>query len=71
MRFVPAAEILAHRFVWTTAFLVALLTWQGRWPEVQAALRSRRTVLLCLASSSAISLNWLAFIWAVNANPVL
>ncbi|MEP6809570.1 MAG: EamA family transporter RarD [Chthoniobacterales bacterium] len=71
MRFVPAAEILAHRFVWTTAFLVALLTWQGRWPEVRAALRSRRTVLLCLASSSAISLNWLTFIWAVNADRVL
>ena len=68
---VPASEILAHRFVWTTAFLTLLLTWQGRWPEVRDALRSRRTVLFCLASSIAISTNWLIFIWAVNANRVL
>ena len=68
---VPAPEILAHRFVWTTAFLVGLLTWQNRWPEVRAILRSRRILLLCLASGTAVSLNWLTFIWAVNAGRVL
>ncbi len=71
VRAVPASEILAHRFVWTTAFLVGLLTWQGRWPEVRSAFRSRRTVLFCLASGCAISCNWLMFIWAVNSNRVL
>ena len=71
MRDVPASEILAHRFVWTTTFLVCLLTWQGRWPEVRQAMRSRRALLFCLASGTAISLNWLMFIWAVNAGRVL
>ncbi|MDQ6655694.1 MAG: EamA family transporter RarD [Verrucomicrobiota bacterium] len=71
LRAVAASEILAHRFVWTTAFLVCLLTWQRRWPEVAAAARSRRTILYCLASGTAISCNWLMFIWAVNANRVL
>jgi len=68
---VPASEILAHRFVWTTAFLAGLLTWQKRWPEVRAALRSRPTMLYCIGSGTAISCNWLMFIWAVNANHVL
>ncbi|MDQ6861845.1 MAG: EamA family transporter RarD [Verrucomicrobiota bacterium] len=68
---VPAAEILAHRFVWTTAFLVSLLTWQGRWAEVRAAMRTRRTMFYCLASGIAISCNWLMFIWAVNVGRVL
>ncbi len=68
---VPAPEILAHRFVWTTLFLAALLSWQGRWPEVRDAMRSRRALLYCLASGLAISLNWLTFIWAVNVNRVL
>src|SRR3954465_7823398 len=68
---VPASEILAHRFVWTTAFLVGLLTWQRRWPEGRTAMRSRRTILYCLASGTAISCNWLMFIWAVNSNRVL
>lgn len=71
LKAVPASEILAHRFIWTAAFLIALLTWQRRWPEVRQAMRSRRAMLCCLASGSAISCNWLMFIWAVNANRVL
>ncbi len=67
---IPAAEILAHRFVWTTAFLIALLTWQKRWPEVSAA-ATQRNLLYCLASGFAITCNWFMFIWAVNANRVL
>jgi chloramphenicol-sensitive protein RarD len=68
---VPASEILAHRFVWTTAFLVFLLSWQGRWPEVRGHTRSRRAIGYCIASGLAVSLNWLTFIWAVNAGRVL
>jgi chloramphenicol-sensitive protein RarD len=71
VRAVPATEILAHRFVWTTGFLVCLLSWQKRWPDVATVVRSRRTLLLCLASGTAISCNWMMFIWAVNANRVL
>jgi chloramphenicol-sensitive protein RarD len=71
VRLVPATEILAHRFVWTTAFLALLLTWQGRWPDVRKALQSRRAVLFCLASGTAITSNWFIFIWAVNADRVL
>lgn len=66
-----AAEILAHRFVWTTLFLVALLSWQRRWPEVREATRSRRALLYCFASGLAISVNWLVFIWAVNVGRVI
>ena len=71
LRAVPSSEILAHRFVWTTAFLVILLTWQGRWSEVRIALRSRRAMFFCLTSGIAVSCNWLLFIWAVNADRVL
>jgi chloramphenicol-sensitive protein RarD len=68
---VPAPEILAHRCVWTTIFLMVLLTWQGRWPELREAARSRRTLLYCLASGLALSTNWLFFIWAVNVGRVV
>ena len=68
---VPASEILAHRFVWTTAFLVFLLSWQRRWPEVRGHIHSRRAIGYCIASGLAVSLNWLTFIWAVNVGRVL
>ena len=71
MAAVPASQILAHRVVWTALFLVIVLSWKQRWVEVRSALSSRRVTLYCLASGAAISLNWLIFIWAVNANRVL
>jgi chloramphenicol-sensitive protein RarD len=67
----PAIEILAHRFVWTTVFLIGLLSFQQRWPEVREATRSRRALLYCFASGLAISVNWLFFIWAVNVGRVI
>ncbi len=71
LRFIPASEILAHRFVWTCLFMIILLSWQKRWPEVLGNLRSRRTALLCAGSGVAIAINWFVFIWAVNAGRVL
>jgi chloramphenicol-sensitive protein RarD len=71
LKTLPAAEILAHRFVWTTVFLIVLLTWQRRWPELRDAARSRRTLLYCLASGLSLSINWLFFIWAVNVGRVV
>ena len=68
---IPASEILAHRFVWTTTFLIGLLSFQQRWPEVRQATRSRRALLYCFASGLAISVNWLFFIWAVNVGRVI
>ncbi len=67
----PATEILSHRFVWTCVFMVVLLSWQKRWPEVLSNLRNRRTALFCAGSGLAIAVNWLVFIWAVNAGHVL
>lgn len=71
LKTVPAEEILAHRFVWTCVFMVALLTWQRRWPEVRTNLRTGRTFWFCVASGLSIAINWLIFIWAVNAGHVL
>jgi chloramphenicol-sensitive protein RarD len=71
LRDVPASEIIAHRFVWTCLFLVAVLTWQSRWPDVHAVLRSRRITLYCLSSGLAIALNWFFFIYAVNIGRII
>ena len=71
LRLIPATEILAHRFVWTCLFMVVLLSWQRRWPEVTDNLRTARTALFCAASGVAIAVNWFVFIWAVNAGHVL
>ncbi len=71
LKTVPATEILAHRFVWTSVFLIALLTWQRRWTEVAASVRSRRARFYCLASGSMIAITWFLYIWAVIIGRVI
>ncbi|HVI82953.1 MAG TPA: EamA family transporter RarD [Chthoniobacterales bacterium] len=68
---VPAAEILAHRFVWTTIFLSTVLTWQRRWLEVIAIIRLPRARIFCLTGGLAIAFNWFLFIYAVNIGRVI
>ena len=71
LKTVPAAEVLAHRFLWTSLFLIGLLTWQQRWPEVKDVVRSRRATFYCLAAGLAIAINWFFFIFAVNIGRVV
>jgi chloramphenicol-sensitive protein RarD len=71
LRTVSPPEILAHRFVWTSLFLVLVLSWQKRWPEVKMVLRSRRATLYCLTSGLAVATNWFFFIFAVLIDRVL
>ena len=71
LKVVSPPEILAHRFVWTSLFLVAVLSWQRRWPEVKAVIRSRRATLYCLTAGLAIATNWFFFIFAVLINRIL
>jgi chloramphenicol-sensitive protein RarD len=71
LRNVSASEILAHRFVWTSLFLIWLLSWQKRWPEVKTVICSSRATLFCLSSGLAIATNWLFFIYAVNIDRVI
>jgi chloramphenicol-sensitive protein RarD len=68
---VPAAEILAHRFVWTTVFLSIVLSWQGRWNEVVATARSPFARMYCFTGGVAIASNWFLFIYAVNSGRVI
>jgi chloramphenicol-sensitive protein RarD len=66
-----AIEILAHRMLWSLAFVVILL-WRGRgFPGVRAVLadREKRTLLGCAAV--VITFNWGTYIWGVNTGHVI
>ncbi len=68
---VPALQTLSHRIVWALVFTCILLTVRCDWAWLKPALRSRKTVLAFLASTIFLSINWLTYIWAVNANYVV
>lgn len=65
----PPLEIMAHRVVWSLAFVVIVLTARQQWRWVASV--SRRTLLTFVAVSALISVNWFVYIWAVNAGFVV
>lgn len=67
---VPAAQVLAHRILWSLLLLVAAAVALKRLPAIRAAAKGR-VLLLLSASASLISVNWLVYIWAVANAHVL
>jgi chloramphenicol-sensitive protein RarD len=66
LAFVPPAEVLAHRTIWTLVFFGVLLAGQGRLARVWHSLRGRDRWPIALAAAI-ISSNWFLFIWAIQA----
>ena len=64
-------EILSHRIVWSVLFLLLLLTVRRHWFWLHEARCNRRLLLIFGATSLLLSVNWLTYIWAVNAGHVL
>jgi chloramphenicol-sensitive protein RarD len=66
-----ALEVLAHRVVWSLAFLVGVMTVRRQWGWLGPALRNRRVLALFAASSALIGCNWYVYIWAVGHDRVV
>lgn len=64
-------EVVAHRVLWSVAFLVVFIVATGRWQEFTSHLKQRRLIAGLLLSAIVISLNWLVFIWAVGQDRIL
>ena len=64
---VPAADVLAHRILWTVLVVVLLISGLKGWERVRAALRQPRLLLMLLASAVCITINWGVYTWAILA----
>lgn len=70
-----APEILAHRVVWSFVFMLGILIYAQKVTSFrlemrELALQKRRAMGVVLASAL-ISVNWLLYIWAVNADRIV
>lgn len=61
---VPAFTLLAHRVVWSLAFVTLVVLAIGRWREMRDAFANRRLLLGLTATSLLIAVNWIVFIYA-------
>ncbi|MGX9888627.1 EamA family transporter RarD [Streptomyces sp. NPDC002276] len=66
-----AAEILAHRMVWSLAFVTVALLVVRRWAWIGELLRQPRKLGLVTIAAGFITVNWGVYIWAVNSGHVV
>jgi chloramphenicol-sensitive protein RarD len=67
---VPPMQILAHRVLWSLAFLLVVLAFRRQWKWL-AIVRQPRVFWSFAASAVLLSANWLVYIWAVNNGHVI
>jgi chloramphenicol-sensitive protein RarD len=63
----PAADVVAHRIVWSVPIAGAILYFLGRTADVRLALRSPRTLGMAAVTACLITLNWGTYVWAIAA----
>ncbi len=67
---VPSMQILAHRMIWSLAFLLIVLALRRQWRWLEQV-RQPRVFWSFVASALLLSANWLLYIWAVNNGHVI
>jgi chloramphenicol-sensitive protein RarD len=67
---VPPMQILAHRVLWSLAFLLLVLAFRRQWKWL-AIVRQPRVFWSFAASAFLLSANWLVYIWAVKNGHVI
>ena len=70
---INSVELIAHRIVWSLVFLIAIIAVRadGGFAPVRTALGTTRSVGRNLLSASLITVNWLVYVWSVNAGYVI
>jgi chloramphenicol-sensitive protein RarD len=64
---VPALQLLGHRIGWSFLLLMAVIFATRQWTDFRSNL-NKRTLLIYAVAAVLIGINWLTYVWAVNAN---
>jgi chloramphenicol-sensitive protein RarD len=68
---VPAGEIIYHLNVWSFLVSALLVFSAGRWHLVAEILKNRKRRFLIYFTSGTIALNWLTYVYAINAGMIV
>lgn len=67
---VPAIELLAHRIAWSFLLLVAAVLFMRQWSDFRSSLNAW-TFQIYFIAAILIGVNWLTYVWAVNAGFII
>lgn len=68
---IDATQLIAHRYVWSLLLALAIMAATGGLGELRAALGSRAALRWHGASGLLLTVNWLVYVWAVNAGHIV
>jgi chloramphenicol-sensitive protein RarD len=68
---VPAPQLISHRVVWSFLFLCGVLWFSRRAAAFRAAICQPRLLRWYGVAGVLLSVNWLTYVWAVNAGFIL
>ncbi|QDI77410.1 MULTISPECIES: EamA family transporter RarD [Leisingera] len=68
---IPAAEVVAHRVIWSVPVAGALLIVLRRTKDLQAALKNPRMLGMACITAALISLNWGIYVWSIAGGRAL
>ncbi|MCX6121741.1 MAG: EamA family transporter RarD [Ignavibacteriales bacterium] len=68
---VPALQLISHRILWSFFALVVVILLTRRWKEFRQAVFTPRVLRVYSAAALLIGINWLTYVWAVNAGHII
>ena len=64
---VPALQVIGHRIVWSFVVLIVYILVTGKWPRFRGDAFKLRTIGIYSIAGLLLSVNWLVYVWGVNA----
>lgn len=71
LKAVPSLEILSHRILWSVVLLMLILALRKQWAWLAEIKRRPGIALIFVASASMLAINWVVYIWAINADRIV
>ncbi len=68
---VPALQLISHRVVWSFLLLVIVMMLSRQWAAFREDVRKPRVLRVYIIAALLIGVNWLIYIWAVNAGYIV
>jgi chloramphenicol-sensitive protein RarD len=65
LREISPFQVIAHRVVWSCAFVFVWMAMRGELSTVRATLANRSVVWRLAVTATLISINWVVYVWAV------
>jgi chloramphenicol-sensitive protein RarD len=68
---VPAVQLLGHRIDWSFLLLIAMILITRQWSVFRDAILQPRVLRIYFVAAILVSVNWLTYVWAVNAGYIV